>query len=177
MVLAWVIFRHLRREETKPSGSLGKSLQQLLWLQGGYRTTAKNHAKNSIPFLDMWKVYRSLQRLINETVITSNLRVFNLTKFFLGVPDPPTSGGGRYFSLEELNDECMCNHTGSRGVWEHYMVQNWSKKRFQSIELWTTVVHYICNNLCCILKPNKATTLTFCQPSPLPMVTQAERAR
>ena len=36
-------------------------------------------------------------------------------------------GSRRYFRLEGLNGECVRNHVGSRGVWEHFPLENVSQ--------------------------------------------------
>ena len=92
------------------------------------------------------------------------------------------SGGRRYFRLGWLNDECVRKHVGSRGVWEHFPLENLSQfKALRSLlrSALSQNSSTACSLICCAVFCNRIRPPRdiVCQPSALPLVTQAERAR
>ena len=53
------------------------------------------------------------------------------------------SGGRRYFRLGGLNDESVRSHVGSRGVWEHFPLENLSQFKALRLLLRTVVQHAV----------------------------------
>ena len=43
-----------------------------------------------------------------------------------GLQKTAFNGGGRYFWFGGLNDECVRNYVGYRGVWEHFSLEFFS---------------------------------------------------
>ena len=94
---------------------------------------------------------------------------------------PSTSGGGRYFRLGGLNDECVCNHVGSRGIWEHFPLENFSQfKALRSLlrSVLSQNSSTACDLICCAVfatKHGHHVDVT-CQPSVLPWSLRQGRA-